>query len=436
MSSVGRPINVLVFPCGKENGLELHDALNYCVNINLYGGSSVDDHGRFVYEQYIGNIPFIQSSDFIDVFNLILTKYNIDVVIPTHDTVSLFFAENKQLFTSSIINNDLFSNRVCRSKKMTYELFKTDSFCPRLYTGSELKNKTTIFPAFIKPDIGEGGKGTCVAKNKEEAEFYLNQADEKEMLAVEFLPGLELTVDCFTNKDGELSFIGPRQRNRVQMGISFNCTDYPLTDELKQIAERINIKLSMRGLWYFQVKQDNNAKFKLLEISARCAGTMAFYRQLGVNFPLLSVYDAMEIKVAVHYNQFSLEMDRSVRALYKLGFDYKRVYIDFDDAIIIRGKVNLVAIQYLYECKMNNIETILITRHEEDLNKTLEKFCIHAGLFDSIIRLDFKNCKADFIKGTDSIFIDNAHSERHEVSVKCGIPVFDVDALQCLLKHN
>lgn len=46
-------INVLVFPCGSEIGLEVHNALKYDKHINLVGLSSVSSHGRVVYKNYI-----------------------------------------------------------------------------------------------------------------------------------------------------------------------------------------------------------------------------------------------------------------------------------------------------------------------------------------------------------------------------------------------
>ena len=60
-----KKLKILVFPCGSEIGLEIHRSLKYSVHIELLGGSSVEDHGKFVFENYIGKIPFIDDSDFI-----------------------------------------------------------------------------------------------------------------------------------------------------------------------------------------------------------------------------------------------------------------------------------------------------------------------------------------------------------------------------------
>ena len=56
---------ILIFPCGSEVGLELNRSLKYSRHFKIYGGSSVDDHGKYVYENYIGNIPFVTDELFI-----------------------------------------------------------------------------------------------------------------------------------------------------------------------------------------------------------------------------------------------------------------------------------------------------------------------------------------------------------------------------------
>ena len=61
--------NVLVFPCGSEVGFEIYRSVNLSTHFNLYGGSSVSDHGQFVYENYIDNIPFVTDPEFISKIN-------------------------------------------------------------------------------------------------------------------------------------------------------------------------------------------------------------------------------------------------------------------------------------------------------------------------------------------------------------------------------
>jgi hypothetical protein len=421
--------NVLIFPCGAENALEIYEALKTNVSINVFGASSVNDHGIFAFDQYIGNLPKIYEPNFLDHFNKVISDQKIDFVFPSHDSVALFLSEKKTGINARIICSDFTTALYCREKKKTFQLFKGENFIPITY---EMNDMDLEYPVFLKPNIGEGAKHTALVKSSTELNFFLAKGND--LLVQEYLPGPELTVDCFTDRKGSLRFIGPRTRDRIKMGISFHSERFQLTKEIENIAHKINSKLKFRGLWFFQLKQDKEGSFKLLEISTRCAGTMSLYRQLGVNFPLLSVFDAADLEVEILYNDNYIELDRSLLTRYRQDIYFDIVYIDFDDTIVVNSKVNHDALKFLYQCVERNKKVILITRHERDLSSTLDEKRISPRLFDEIIHLKFDDCKGDCIIGNGkAIFIDNAYKERKIVKEKCKIPVFDVDAIQSLI---
>lgn len=423
-------INVLVFPCGAENAIEIHTALKNVVNINLFGGSGKEDHGSFIFKNYIGKIPYITESNFVDYLNDLINKNNIDIIIPTHDDVSLFLAQNQERIYAKIAVPGLNQAEICRSKKTTYHLFKNEMFCPQVYNSDDPIDK---FPLFVKPDKGQGGKGAFIV---EDSGGLTNKKLklQDEFVVTEYLPGEEITVDCFTDRHGILRFIGPRKRNRVFGGISVNSFTVPLSNEIETISNKINQKIKMRGLWFFQLKKDELGKYKLLEISVRTAGTMNLYRGLGVNFPLLTVYDMMDYDVEIIPNNYYLEVDRALFNRYKCNMDYDTIYIDFDDTITKKGKVNPFVLLFLYNAKNNNKFIKLITRHESDLYSTLNKLAIHPSLFNSIIHIKPDEEKYRIISEKSKvIFIDNSFKERLKVKKNLDIPVFDVDAIDTLI---
>jgi hypothetical protein len=59
---------------------------------------------------------------------------------------------------------------------------------------------------------------------------------------------------------------------------------------------------------------------------------------------------------------------------------------------------------------------------------------IAESLFERIIHISDSESKWQFISPSDAIFIDNYWFDRREVKEKLGIPVFDVDAIECLLR--
>lgn len=423
-NSSNKKINVLVFPAGEINSIELHDALCSCVNIKLFGASSLDRHGEYVFKNYISGVPMITDEGFLDEFNKLISKNKVDVIFPTHDTVAEFFAQNRNKIKAKIIVADEKTSEICRDKEKTFELFKNEDFCPKIY------KEINEFPVFIKPKQGQGSVGSKLIESKDDIPAC---GDLNEFVICEYLLGEEFSVDCFTNKNGELKVICPRSRQRVFGGVCVAGQSEVLTDEIKNIANKINSKLNFNGLWFFQVKKDNNGKFKLLEISTRCAGAMCLSRAMGVNIPLLSVYNAMGYEIEVLPNSYELKMDRTLISRYKIDYEYDKIYFDFDDTIIVDGQVHLAAIKFLYQCKNQGKKVILITRHEKDLSETLKKHAISQDLFSEIVKIDFVAEKTEFIKPEGAIFIDNAHKERKKVKEKFNIPVFDVEGIEVLL---
>ena len=426
-----RKINVLIFPAGAENALEIFYSLRFNIHLNVFGASGKTDHAKFIYppDRYIEGNFYISSASFLHDFNALIEQYDIDIVIPTHDTISLYMAENRDGINAKIIVPDHQTALNCREKKRTYDLFAEYDFCPTIYKKLE---EIRDFPVFLKPDRGEGSKGTFLAQTMDEV--LAKTAAKPDLLICEYLPGKELTVDCFTNKRRELLFIGPRTRERVQIGISFHSESVELTDEIREIANTINEKLEFRGAWFFQLKLDKNYRYKLLEISARQAGTMALYRQVGVNFALLSIFDAMDMDVTILKNQLDIQLDRCLHNRYFINYEYENVYIDFDDTVIVEGKVNDLLMQFLYQAANAGKKLYLITKHDLNITDTLRAYKIAESLFDEIFRLSSLENKCDFINPEKAIFIDNHFPERKRVSEAFGIPVFDVDAIECLIK--
>lgn len=421
-------IGVLVFPAGEINSIELHDALATCVNIRLVGASSVERHGEFIFENYIPNMPLISEENFVQELNKLILQEKIDIVIPTHDDVALFFAENKDKILAKVLTQDYETAIVCRDKRETYKMFEDLDFCPKTY------QKIEGFPVFLKPRKGQGSVNAKRIDNIHDIDYGI---DLSQYVICEYLPGEEITVDCFTDYEGKLRCVMPRTRERVMAGVSVRSTKQQLTKEIESIAHQINQRLHFIGLWYMQLKKNNDEKWKLLEISTRCAGTMCLTRATGLNLPLLSVYSILGNKVDVFANDFEVQVDRTLISRYKTNLEYECVYIDLDDTILIGGKVHLPAIWYLYQCKNKGIEVILLTRHSSDhvdsVKEVLHKNSISVNLFSGIIEIDFDVPKYKVIEKRNSIFIDNAFEERKMVHGKLGIPVFDVDGFEVLM---
>ena len=88
---------------------------------------------------------------------------------------------------------------------------------------------------------------------------------------------------------------------------------------------------------------------------------------------------------------------------------------------------------FVFQCINNGIALYLITRHKDDLNKTLEKYRI-SGLFDEVIWVGLGEEKHQHIKEKDAIFIDDSFAERKKVHDNVGIPTFDAHMIESLME--
>ena len=262
--------------------------------------------------------------------------------------------------------------------------------------------------------------------------YHLENSNEK-IIICEYLPGTEYTVDCFTDKNGKLLISQLRSRDRIRTGISVRSTKRETTEEVKKIANTINSHFEFNGAWFFQIKKDAEDKFKLMEISPRIPGTMGLTRNIGINFPMLTLFNMLDYDLNIINNNYDIMLDRAFINRYKINYCYENVYIDFDDTITNKGKLNLNAIRYLYQLVNENKKIYLLTRHKDNIENTLRKYKLSKDIFTEIIWINQEKLKSEYIEPEKSIFIDDSFRERIDVSKKLGIPVFDVDMIESLI---
>lgn len=424
-----KKLNVLVFPCGAENAGEIAQALRYSVHINrLIGVSSCEDHGRFHFNDYVGDAPYIDAADFAAWFTDFLATQQIDVIFATHDTVCEKLAPLVARFGCYLVNGDAQTTRIARRKSLTWELFKDQSWAPRCYGQDE---QPAQWPVIVKPDCGQGGNGVALAHNQ--AELAERVKNTPMPLIVEYLPGKEITVDCFTDRHGKLIWVGPRTRERVRAGIAMRSESVTADEKITAIAEQINKRLKMRGPWFFQLKQNSLQEWKLLEISCRIAGTMVAQRARGVNLPLMALHDFMNRDIVPLVTPHVDYIDRAIRTRAHTTLPYRSVYIDLDDTLIINGQANPVVMAFIYQSRSEGKRIFLLTRHEYDPLASLENAAISSRLFDEIIHLQAGEKKSLSVTGP-AIFIDNFFPERLDVAQYDDVLVLDVDAVDFYIK--
>ena len=82
---------LLIFPAGTEIAFEILNALKYSKFVEIYGGTSADDHAEFVYKKLIKGFPYITDPGFLAFLNRVIDENRIECIYPAHDSASVFF---------------------------------------------------------------------------------------------------------------------------------------------------------------------------------------------------------------------------------------------------------------------------------------------------------------------------------------------------------
>ncbi len=417
---------VLVFPAGTEIGLEIFESLRHCKETQLHAaGQDVANHAMFAYDKY-HVIPSIREPGWVEALAALCRELRIDYIFPAYDDVIVALAEHAGELPAQVVSSPLETCLVTRSKRQTYALLDGLIRVPAVY---ESPAQVVGYPVLVKPERGQGSQG--IARVDDAAQLAAAMQAVQDPLICEYLPGEEYTIDCFSDREKGLLFCGARIRQRTRNGISVSTSTTELPG-IAEVATRIASRMELRGAWFFQLKRARDGELALLEVAPRIAGSMSAHRVTGVNFALLSIFEQERRPLSVLTNPMPVQLDRALRNRYRHGFRFKTLYIDFDDTIVVNGRVNLDAISLVYKCIDDGIKVILLTRHAGDIGAELKR-CRIAELFDEVVHLRQGEPKSRHIQSQDAIFIDDSFAERREVHAIHGIPTFDVSMIELLL---
>ena len=415
---------VLVFPGSTEIALEVRAALAHRRDIELYSaGADPAGHASFAFWTHDA-VPDVRDPGWIDAINGVIAARGIDLVVPAHDDAVLALGENASAVDAILVSSPAATCRLTRSKRDTYRALAGVVPVPQVLDDHA---RIDAFPVFAKPDRGQGSTGARIVRTPADLALAVGEGSD---LVTEMLPGDEHTIDCFSDRDRGLLFAAPRRRIATRAGISVRSA--PVDDpELQDMARRIAGSLELHGAWFFQTRRDRHGVHRLLEVAPRIAGTMALVRALGVNMPLLSIYEALRIPVAIRRSDVHAEIDRVLVNRYRHDLRYSAVYVDLDDTLVVRGRVEAGLVAFLFQCLNEGRRLVLITRHAGDLDATLKRHRL-AGLFDAIVRVGEGEEKSDHIIEPDAILIDDSFRERRIAAERLGIVTFDCDAVEML----
>lgn len=298
---------ILAFPGGTEIGLEVVRGLKDDFIVYSSGDIPPNPYPSLFEEHII--IPPVNKEGWLERLNEVIEKYDIEYIFPVHDGVITECLNNKDKINAKIISHPIETWFLCRSKGMTYNYLKDVIPCPKHHLFPE----DSIFPVFIKPDHGSGTLNCFKVDNEIELRVFLKRYND--LIILEYLPGKEYTIDCFSDRERGLLFAEGRERIKIRNGISTH-SRIVKRKEFREYAQKISEQLEFHGAWFFQVKEDSKGILKLLEIGPRIAGTMALSRKRGVNLPLLCIKEYERVPITIWVKDKPTEIYRILQNFY------------------------------------------------------------------------------------------------------------------------
>ena len=282
-------------------------------------------------------VPKVSDPAYLDVIHTIIAHECCDLFIPTIQPDLLVIDEIAKM--TQVLSSKYEAIVVSSNKRVVYEKLVSSglsAYVPNYFafcSDEELtfdRLKQLAYPSkpvLIKPEHGGLafkkivlGTWDQVAQNlfakKDHSWRTLNELKEllkqcdpiKNLLAMEYLPGDEYSVDALIMHD-QVRIAVPRKRNRVSGGI----VTHGIVERKEELIGATEKILPVFGLEYFvnvQFKYAEDGLPKLIDINPRFCGSHIMSYGAGVNFPLLAVKAAFNEEVDFPEPRWGTQMTR------------------------------------------------------------------------------------------------------------------------------
>jgi len=284
--------------CLKESGIGK--------KLLFVGADMSPDNPKLLCDEFV-TIPSPKSENYIPALQKIVKELNIDLVIPTSDEECLALAKNRAHLAniSTIPIGDFGGVMSAKDKLELYNATKHLDIVPRTFAIKKGANVAEIkdlvgLPAFIKPQMGRGGRHTHSVMNdsaeeQKKLDAYWNSFED-DFGAPICQPLIESSyygIDAYINSNGEIHFGAIRKKLKVATGdkivgmrsVSVHAPD--MENVCRQIVETFGLK----GIIEIEMRKEASGKIYVLDVNPRVGGSIYISKASGRNIAMLPVLD-------------------------------------------------------------------------------------------------------------------------------------------------
>ena len=316
-----KDITVLSSACGAFFMPGFFNCLknNHERNIKIVGCDMSNDPAMKLFVDEYYQVPAYTAPNYVDTLLDICKKENVDIFFP-HISMELpYILDRKEEFEQLGVKIAISAKETlatANSKYQLYEYMKSVGLTVPKYflvdSSETLRNRIAELgypqkPVCIKMTQNSGSRGVRIVRadvNKAHLFMYdkpssLNVTlDEMcdiiddckpmpEMIAMEYLPGVEYTIDLLADH-GKVLYIAGRRNTTSSMSIAQSSV-VEKKDSAYQLCEDIVRELNLDGNIGFDFMLDDDDNPWLTDLNPRVTATIILYAGAGMNFPYLRV---------------------------------------------------------------------------------------------------------------------------------------------------
>ena len=312
-----REVTVLITACGNVYmpGTTASIKNNGERKIRLIGADmNHDDTILQMVDQYY-QVPRGDDPSYAKAILDICVKEHVDVIIPIMSAELITLAENEEMFRNAGVTlsiSNLESLKIANNKLALFEYMKANDIpVPKFWQVNSVEDVDPAIehigvPVVFKTNEGSGSRGMRIidpSKSRFDILFHekptsayvtlqdfketLQEGDMPPMLAMEYLPGHEYTVDMLCD-NGKVLYNMCRRGLNVQTSIILDgvVEDKPeITNLCAQVAE----KLKLTGNIGFDVKERADGTPVIMECNPRATAGVSEFTASGVNLLYLNI---------------------------------------------------------------------------------------------------------------------------------------------------
>ncbi len=217
------------------------------------------------------SLPNLKDPSYINALLSQIKANQIKLIIPTRDDELLFFPEHIETLQASgcfVLCNSLdVSKKMIDKSAFTYFCIEELGFSNLRVINTPQKAKADDFPLFFR-----GTKSGATLKIQINNQTELNAAFLlcPDGIAVTYLEGEEISIDCYISREGKIIYIVPRTRDIVLGGESIVTTTIDSSICIK-VTKKLIFKSGIKGHAVLQGKLHKN-NFIPFEINLRFGG--------------------------------------------------------------------------------------------------------------------------------------------------------------------